>query len=475
MKGIATATEGGEATGVVIPRGDDDDYDDNNIPSADLTAPRATHQDALDMLRLGKKQEFRRNFAFISTLGWISIYMATWEYVLVSLALGLWNGGFAGLFWTFLATVICYAAVIACLAEMASMAPTAGGQYHWVSEFAPTTCQKFLSYSAGWMSTLGWLASAASGIVVAATLIQALVEITDVEFTFPAWQYTLITLALLVLTIWFNTWGAGNLPMLETVSLFCHFIGFVVTIVPLWVMCPKNSAKEVFTSVINNSGYANTGLACLIGQVAVIYCNFGSDSIVHISEEVSDASLVVPRVMWWSYIINVVLGIVGLITMLFCIGTLDQALNTEVPYLQLFLNSGSQALTYVLIIILFVLIFSGNITALATTSREVFAFARDSGFPFSSWLNKMEKKRHMPFNAVYATSICIAVLLLINLGSSFAFNLIISLSLLALMSTYMLSIGCLLLKRINSEALPPARWSLGRWGLPLNAIASDNE
>lgn len=40
-------------------------------------------------------------------------------------------------------------AMIASLAEMASMAPTAGGQYHWVSEFAPPSFQKSLSYIVG--------------------------------------------------------------------------------------------------------------------------------------------------------------------------------------------------------------------------------------------------------------------------------------------------------------------------------------
>ena len=34
-----------------------------------------TTQDRQDMLRLGKKQEFKRNFSFVSTLGFISIYM----------------------------------------------------------------------------------------------------------------------------------------------------------------------------------------------------------------------------------------------------------------------------------------------------------------------------------------------------------------------------------------------------------------
>lgn len=197
----------------------------------------------------------------------------------------------------------------------------------------------------------------------------------------------------------------------------------------------------------------------------------GSDSIVHIAEEVNDASLTVPRVMSWAYYLNVLLGIVALITMLFCIGPLEAAIESESPYLQLFLNTGSTAVAYVLLIILFGLIFSGNITCLATASREVFAFSRDKGFPFSGWLSRMEKKRHVPFNAVYITSIVSGIICLINLGSTVGFNVVVSLNLLALMSTYMLSIGCITLKRLRGEPLPPARWSLGRLGLPINIFA----
>jgi len=35
------------------------------------------------------------------------------------------------------------------MVEMASMAPTAGGQYHWVSEFSPKSAQRLLSYIPG--------------------------------------------------------------------------------------------------------------------------------------------------------------------------------------------------------------------------------------------------------------------------------------------------------------------------------------
>ncbi|KAF7507952.1 hypothetical protein GJ744_009986 [Endocarpon pusillum] len=37
-----------------------------------------TSHDMADMQRLGKKQEFKRNFNLISILGFVSIYMASW-------------------------------------------------------------------------------------------------------------------------------------------------------------------------------------------------------------------------------------------------------------------------------------------------------------------------------------------------------------------------------------------------------------
>jgi len=70
-------------------------------------------QDLRDMRRLGKKQEFKRNFSFVSALGFVMIYMATWEFVLVSLSVGLANGGFAGLFWCYITTVLCYSSIVA--------------------------------------------------------------------------------------------------------------------------------------------------------------------------------------------------------------------------------------------------------------------------------------------------------------------------------------------------------------------------
>lgn len=140
------------------------------------------------------------------------------------------------------------------------------------------------------MSTLGWLASVASSVYIVAGQIESLASIYQPDYTFASWQTTLLMIAVTVITIFFNTWGSPVLPTMETVSLFGHALGFFVVMIPLLVLCPKNSAYEVFVNFQNNSGYESTGTAYLISQVFVMYCNLGSDSVVHISEGMASFS-----------------------------------------------------------------------------------------------------------------------------------------------------------------------------------------
>ena len=178
-----------------------------------------------------------------------------------------------------------------------------------------------------------------------------------------------------------------------------------------------------------------------------------------------------------------------MITMLFTVGSLEDAINASSPFQNSFTNTGSTGVNVTLTLILALLIVTANITSLATTSREIWAFARDGGTPGHRWISKVSLSgisvccmliilysqvhhhQNVPFNAVLTTSFLSFILCLIQLGSTVAFNIIISLNLIAFLGTYMISIGCLLLKRFRHEPLPPARFSLGRWGLPVNLFA----
>lgn len=101
-------------------------YDqDKSMDQAALGTSRS-YNDAEDMKRLGKKQLYTRNFRLFATIGFATIFTSTWEFVLVSTYSGLIDGGYGGLFaqyiWTFMGSLT----VCLSLAEMSSMAPTAG-------------------------------------------------------------------------------------------------------------------------------------------------------------------------------------------------------------------------------------------------------------------------------------------------------------------------------------------------------------
>ena len=81
-----------------------------------------------------------------------------------------------------------------------------------------------------------------------------------------------------------------------------------------------------------------------------------------------------------------------LITYLFCIGNISDAIAspTGYPFIYVFQNStgsvaGATGLTSVILILLIVI----TISSYASTSRQLFAFARDNGMPFSRWLSSV--------------------------------------------------------------------------------------
>jgi choline transport protein len=172
--------------------------------------------------------------------------------------------------------------------------------------------------------------------------------------------------------------------------------------------------------------------------------------------------------MFWSYISNVFAGIAMLVVMLFCIGPISNVLESEAPFIVLFnrLNTGPLALF--LTVTLSILMLFGNITAVATASREVWAFSRDRGFPCSNWISVVDTDKNIPVHAVYLTVVLAGVLCLVNMGGTLAFEIVMSTCLLGILSTYMLSIGCVIYRRLRGDTLPPARWSLGRYGLAVN-------
>ncbi|KAL1304357.1 hypothetical protein AAFC00_000754 [Neodothiora populina] len=182
---------------------------------------------------LGKDQVLRRNFKFLTMLGFASTVMASWELLLPLFSFALTDGGTAVLFWGFIVLTFVMLLVYASIAEMASMSPTSGGQYHWVAKYSPPKFRKFLSYMIGWLCAIGWQVYLAGVCYIVATIIQGLIALNNEDYVWHSWHGTLLTIAVISFAIFFNTILAVHMPLLEGSVLILHLVGFFAIIIPL--------------------------------------------------------------------------------------------------------------------------------------------------------------------------------------------------------------------------------------------------
>lgn len=325
------------------------------------------------------------------------------------------------------------------------------------------------------MCVLGWQTSCASSAFIAGTQIQGLIVLNYPDYQPQAWHGTLLTIAVAAFSVLFNTLLARKLPLIEAMVLVIHVFGFFGILVTLWVLSPRADPKAVFTEFSDGGGWGSLGGSTLVGILAGILPLLGADAAVHMSEELRDASRTLPRSMIMTTIFNGAFGWIMVITLCFCIGDLTSVIEspTGFPFMAVFMNStqSAKSATAMSVFIVAMTVFS-NLTMVATASRQLFAFARDRAVPFSPWFSSVPAGWDVPINSILTTFLITALLSLINIGSTVALNSITSLATTSILSSYIVSIGCMIWRRCTKSPLLPSKFSLGRWGLAIN-IASE--
>lgn len=153
-----------------------------------------------------------------------------------------------------------------------SMAPTSGGQYHWVSEFAPRRHQKQISYVMGWLCVLGWQGGCASTAFMGGTTIQGIIVLNNPDYVYENWHGTLLTIAISAFGVFFNTFLARRLALVEGVILVFHVSAFFGILVTLWVLSPIGDAGTVFTQFNDGGDWGSLGGSALVGITAAVSC-----------------------------------------------------------------------------------------------------------------------------------------------------------------------------------------------------------
>ncbi|QSZ36871.1 hypothetical protein DSL72_006754 [Monilinia vaccinii-corymbosi] len=428
----------------------------DGLQSVDQKSSEINNQNDDAQLRsLGKRPLLNRGFGFLSMLGLSCSALLSWEGILVTSIAGLSNGGPAGVIWGFLVNWIGTISVYCTLAELASMAPTAGGQYHWVAMMAPASYNNFLAYITAWLTVLAWQALAISVGYIIATMLQGIVVLANPAYVPLPWQTVLIIWAVMLFAVVMNSTTSRILAKFEGLILVLHLAGFFGVLIPMVYFAPHNEAKVVFTGFLNEGGWSSQTLSFFVGIPTIAGSLLGADCAVHMSEEIQFAAIVVPRALVYTVVINGSLAFAMGIALMFCLSDVTAALEAQTtmfyPFLEIFYSSVQSTTGACLMAgIVLVLAVASSVGVYASASRMLWSFSRDRGLPFDRYLVKLSK------NSLPVVSICVTLgitmlLSLIALGSSVALSALLSLAIAALFSSYLLVCGLLLWRRTTGS------------------------
>ncbi|KAJ6083696.1 amino acid/polyamine transporter I [Penicillium canescens] len=443
--------------------------------SAVRSVPAGSGNDAYESVTLRQKQQLERYLNFFSSVAFSTCLLATWESAGGSLLSGLYNGGPAAIVYGIILSTVGNLAIACSLAELASLHPTAGAQYHWSYFLAPRG-RRFISFFQGWVTVFSWSALVCIAPYFIGTQIQGMVVLAHPDYELVRWRGTLLMWAVAIIPIIINIFARRVLGGIEVAAGIMHVVFLPVTIAVFVILAPRNPDSFVWNTFVGGlSGWKDSGVVFSIGLLGVITPLAGVDGVIHMAEEVKNASFVVPRSMIYGTLINGTLAFCYLIAILYCMGDYTEAVTSPTGYPIItiaYQATGSKAATFILMAIGMLPGWIALFNGLASVTRLTWAFARDNGLPFSDFFAFVDPTYKIPLRALFLVASCIFALSFIQIGSTAAFNAILSLSTLGLYISYLIPLILLVLKRFTSpQDIPQGTFSLGKFGLPMNLLA----
>ncbi|KAL6716672.1 hypothetical protein ACLMJK_006240 [Lecanora helva] len=258
-------------------------------------------------------------------------------------------------------------------------------------------------------------------------------------YDYQRWHGTLLFYAIIALALFVNTYLGRLLPQIKSVTILFNIFGFFGILMAFVYLIPHRRADFVFTDFLNLGNWNSKPLSFFVGLISALSSVPGLDAAHHIesSEEIQNAATIVPLSMGISTFINGTLGFAMLIALLFCMPyDIQETLDSDTIYP--FMN--------------------------------IYAHAVGSNSGATAMVNKRTK---LPLYAIGATTVINALLALINIASSVAFNAFVSLIVISYYCSFLLAASVMLHKRLTTpdSALPWGPFKLGRAGVPVTIVA----
>ena len=432
-------------------------------------------QDTRDLAGFGYRQRLDR------TLGGFSAFAASFSYLSVLTGssqlfhVGYGAGGPA-FFWTWPVVFLGQFLVALCFAELAARYPISGGVYQWSKSVG--------SGSVGWMA--GWIYLACAVITLASVALALQTPLPQVSSFFQivgnvenpldrARNAVILACLLVVASTWINAVGVRLLARINNVGVFAEMVAAVL-LIGLLAWSAQRSPAVVFDTqgrgATSPLGYLGPALAASLMASFVLY---GFDTAGSLAEETDDPKKLAPRAILWA------LGSVGIAGSALVFVAIRAAPDLNDPEL----SRGSGGLPYILkgalgsglgtpflIAVVFSIVVC-TLTVHATAVRLMFSMARDGSLPFARALAKVHEGARTPTLPAFVIGVAACLLLAANVNFPKVVEVLASVSIVWANLAYLFVTVPMLIQRIKrpEDCRDRKGFSLGRWGLPINALA----
>lgn len=308
--------------------------------------------------------------------------------------------------------------VAACLGQIASAYPTAGSLYHWSSILGG----RFWGWATAYTNLLGLLFVVPAINVFLYFITKDLFFGTVLGWDVSGWGlWTQIwsVIALLVAQALLNNFGIKLTTILTDLSGYLILIVTVILIVMFLMAAPGIDVGKAFVFV-NNTGALGGSvspevgplMALVIGLLYPLFTITGFDASAHTAEETVNARDTVHKGMLHSVFWSLVFGFVLIFAMIMAIPDVPaQAAMGWSSFNNLFVAAilGS-TLGKLMLVGIIISNFLCALAAVTSTSRMIYAFARDDGLPFSAALKSVSPTYRTPTAAIWMTAVLCSIL-----------------------------------------------------------------
>lgn len=379
------------------------------------TSAKAQDHDKKVLHNMGYAQELARRMSGFSNfaISFSIICILAGGITTFPVALSAAGGGSVAIGW-FVGGIIAMIVALS-MGQIASAFPTAGGLYHWGSILGG----RALGWATAWFNLLGLVFVVSSVDVGVYLLFKDLFLGTVLGMDVSGWGTTHQAIGVSLILIsqgLFNHYGIKITTMLTDFSGYLIFAVAILLIGSLLIFSPVPLEFSRLFTFTNFTGDAGGGVfpatqsmafAFLLGLLFVLYTITGFDASAHTSEETHDAQINVPKGMWTSVFWSWVFGLIMVST--FVLVMPDVAEGAATGWGSFYYMIGASEMPSVLLFILGLGIVIANylcgLAGLTSTSRMMFAFARDGGLPASHLLSHVSTQYRTPTYAIWTSAV----------------------------------------------------------------------